>query len=391
MKVTVIASTKENYVATKEEFDMLSGHSAGVCYMPDNFEKLFGEPADKTIKRSVSTKARQHHSVFGHPFITFSLEDIPKALAMVLNNEGIYNTSEKSARYTKMNLKPDEQALYDKWLNKYIALIKEKYQTKYPELFGDKKVEKLAQENARYLISVFTPTSMIYTVSYQQLNYLYQMLKNEVSSENSNPFMAKLKPAMEEFILAIENTPFFDSEIARGVENKNRKLSLFGRVTPPEEYFGDVYATTYEASFAELAQAQRHRTINYDIQLLNEAKFFVPPIIKDCEELVIEWLEDCKKQANEFPQGMLVSIREYGTMDHFIWKLKERKCSAAQLEINIISNDTLKKYSEALSSRNHPRAEEMKSYTCGARCTFPDYTCPAPCRFKEGIDESRLI
>ena len=391
MKVTVIASTKENYVATKEEFDMLSGHSAGVCYMPDNFEKLFGEPTDKTIKRSVSTKARQHHSVFGHPFITFSLEDIPKALAMVLNNEGIYNTSEKSARYTKMNLKPDEQALYDKWLNKYIELIKDKYQTKYPELFGDKKIEKLAQENARYLISVFTPTSMIYTISYQQLNYLYQMLKNEVNSETSNPFMIKLKPAMKEFCEAIEGTPFFDSEIARGVENKNRKLSLFSKVNPPEEYFGDVYATTYEASFAELAQAQRHRTINYDIQLLNDTKFFVPPILKGDDNLIKEWLEDCKKQANEFPQGMLVSIREYGTMDHFIWKLKERKCSAAQLEINIISNDTLKKYSDALSSRNHPRSEELKAYTRGARCTFPDYTCPAPCRFKEGIDESRLI
>ena len=99
MKISVVASTKENYVSTKEEIDRISGHAAGVCYMPSNFEALFNEPVEKTVKRSESTKARQHHSVFGHAFITLSLEDIPKGLAMILNNEGIYNTSEKSALY----------------------------------------------------------------------------------------------------------------------------------------------------------------------------------------------------------------------------------------------------------------------------------------------------
>ena len=44
--------------------------------------------------------------------------------------------------------------------------------------------------------TLFTPTSMIYTVSYQQLNYLYQMLKNEINNEESNAFMQALKPAL---------------------------------------------------------------------------------------------------------------------------------------------------------------------------------------------------
>ena len=391
MKVSVVASTKENYVSTKEEIDRLSGHSAGVCYMPANFEALFNEPVEKTIKRSESTKARQHHSVFGHAFITLSLEDIPKGLAMVLNNEGIYNTSEKSARYTKMVLKPNEQVLYDKWLDIYKNLISEEVAVKkYPDMFNDKKIEKLAQEKARYLISTFTPTSMIYTVSYQQLNYLYKMMKNEIASEKSNAFMTALKPAMEELCGALEKTPYIDHEIAKGVDNKNRKLSLFTDYKP-EQYFGDVYATSYEGSFAQLAQAQRHRTIDYNITLLDEPKFFVPPILAKSEELTKEWIADCEKQAAVFPQGMLVNINEFGTMDWFVQKMKERKCSAAQLEINKQANDTLHKYVAELKAKNHPRAEELEKYTRGARCTFPDYKCPSPCAWKDGIDESRMI
>ncbi len=391
MKISVIASTHENYVAPKREFDNLSGHSAGVCYMPENFERLFGEPIEKTLNRAESTKARQHHSVFGHPYVSLSLENIPKGLAMILNNENAYNTSEKSARYTKMVLQPDEQKLYDKWLDIYKNLIKEKYQTKYPEMFNDKKVEKLAQENARYLISVFTPTSMIYTVSYQQLNYLHRMLSNEINKDNNNKFIKELTPAIREFCSAIEKTPYYDEEIARGVDNKNRKISLFGTTTKPEQYFGDVYCTSYEGSFAQLAQAQRHRTLNYNITLLDEPKFFVPPIIKESADLTREWIGDCEKQVSVFPQGMLVNINECGTMDWFIQKMKERKCNFAQLEINKQANDTLQKYVQALKEKNHPRAEELEKYTHGARCTFPDYTCPAPCGFKEGINETRTI
>jgi len=205
MKISVEATSNEGYVADKMEFDLLSGHCAGVCYMPHDFDTLFNELYNQTLKRCENTKKNQHHSVFGHPYITLSIEDIPKGLAMVLNNEGAYNTSEKSARYTKMVLSDNEQKLYNKWLDIYKNLIREKYQAKYPKIFTDSKIEKLAQENARYLISVFTPTSMIYTVSYQQLNYIYQMLINEINNKNSNAFMQALKPAMEDFCIAIEN------------------------------------------------------------------------------------------------------------------------------------------------------------------------------------------
>ena len=360
--------------------------------MPHNFETLFNESIEKTIKRCESTKINQHHSVFGHPYITLSLEDIPKGLAMVLNNEGIYNTSEKSARYTKMVLKDNEQKLYDKWLNTYKQLITDEYQEKYPKIFTPQKIEKLAQENARYLISVFTPTSMIYTVSYQQLNYIYQMFINEIVNDNSNAFMEALKPAMQDFCFAITNsTNYIDKDIARGVNNKNRKLSLIGSMIKPEQHFGDVYSVSYEGTFAQLAQAQRHRTIDYNFTLLDEPKFYVPPIIRQSKELTREWISDCEKQASVFPQGLLININEFGRLDWFIQKMKERKCTFAQLEIAEQTNLILKKYVEELRTKNHPRAEELAQYTKGARCTFPDYKCPSPCGFKEGINETRLI
>jgi hypothetical protein len=232
---------------------------------------------------------------------------------------------------------------------------------------------------------------MVYTVSYQQLNYIYKMMKNEINNEKSDAFMSSLKPAMQDLCTALEGTPYIDEGIYTGVDNKNRKLALMGSIIKPEEYFGDVYITSYEGSFAQLAQAQRHRTLNYTMTLLDEPKFYVPPIIERSADLTKEWLNDCEKQAKVFPQGMLVNITESGTMNWFIQKMKERKCAQAQDEINKQTNDTLKKYVAELQARNHARAEELNKYTKGARCTFPDYKCPKPCGFKEGIDESRII
>ncbi|MBN1618718.1 FAD-dependent thymidylate synthase [Candidatus Dojkabacteria bacterium] len=44
-----------------------------------------------------------HDSVYERTVFTFNIEGIPKFLAMILNNEPPYSTSERSARYTKMD------------------------------------------------------------------------------------------------------------------------------------------------------------------------------------------------------------------------------------------------------------------------------------------------
>ena len=175
MKISILAQTDfiQKSPTLKEEFDNLSGKAAGICYLPADLNTLLNEPDEKTKARINQTKNSKHLSVYDHASVSLYLEDIPKALAMVLNNEKMYNTSEKSARYTKMVLKEEEKELYNKWLNKFKELITAKYQGKYPKFFTNSKIEKLAQENARYLISVFTPTSMLYTVQYGQLNRVY--------------------------------------------------------------------------------------------------------------------------------------------------------------------------------------------------------------------------
>ena len=167
MKISVLGSTKVGYMLPKEEAVDFSGKSAGICYLPDTIETLFNEPVENTAKRANGNIKNGHHSVFGHVTYNLCFENIPKILAMILNNEKMYNTSEKSARYTKMSPSPRENVLYLKWID----IFKKEISKKYPD-FNPKRVEKLAQENARYMISVFTPTTIMeYSVPFGQLNY----------------------------------------------------------------------------------------------------------------------------------------------------------------------------------------------------------------------------
>ena len=62
----------------------------------------FKEDESKTKDRAEGNKENKHHSVFGHDYISLYFEGIPKIIAMMINNEKDYNTSEKSGRYTVM-------------------------------------------------------------------------------------------------------------------------------------------------------------------------------------------------------------------------------------------------------------------------------------------------
>lgn len=403
MNIRVVGSTKDGYQATRREFDLAGGHSAGICYMQKNFDTILAEDEAKTDRRIAQTKDGGHHSVYDHSIINFYFEGLPKGLAMILNNEKMYTTSEKSARYTEMVLTEQEQVLYDKWLKIYEDKIRETYGAKYPEVFSDRKITKLAQENARYLTSVMTPTSMKYSVSYRQLNYLYGFLKDELKNENPNVFMRLIRPAIEEFCDKLEKTEYIDASLK---DNKNRVLSLFNNADV-EEYFGDVYATTYKASYAYFAQAQRHRTLTYSLRELKEPEFYIPPIIRTDETLAKEWERDCKSLATSIPQGTLVEITEMGTLDNFVLKLNERMCSSAQLEINQQSNDTLNRYLSVLKERKEAylkadninqknlesverKIQKLEKYTGGSRCVA-GFKCTQPCGFPEGIKGNRLI
>ena len=371
MKIKVIASTKVGYSLPKEEAVIFSGKSAGICYLPDSIETLFSEPLEKTQRRANGNIKSGHHSVFGHPTYNLILEGVPKILAMILNNEKMYNTSEKSARYTIMEPSIQEKELYEKWIDIY----KNQISKKYPE-FDAKRVKKLAQENARYLISVFTPaTIMEYTVNFGQLNYIINWAKDYIKNEEDTTFSLKMKKVFKDFLEAIPDLEIegLDSRV------KNRAFSMFAKRKNRQEEFGENYCTTYLASFAQLAQAQRHRTLSYEMTLLDTPQYYIPPIIKDTE-LEKEWLEDISSLQEFFPQGMLVQVNERGTIENFVLKCMERLCGSAQLEIMEQTDKTMKKYMEAVKD-NKDLYNYLLPYSKGARCTFPGWKCNSPCIF----------
>lgn len=383
MKIKVIASTKVGYELPKEEAIDFSGKSAGICYLPDTLDTLFSEPNEKTQKRANGTLKSGHHSVFGHPTYNLSLEGIPKILAMILNNEKIYNTSEKSARYTKMEPSEAEKVLYEKWIETYKKCILEKY----PQI-DEKKAQKLAQENARYLISVFTPaTVMEYTVNFCQLNYIAHFFENYIQDETkTSEFDKKLKVVFKEFL---DELPDLKVE-GLNADIKKRGLSFFATRKERKEEFGENYSTTYLASFAELAQAQRHRTLYYEVNLLEKPMYYIPPIIRGTE-LEQEWIKDISSLEKYFPQGMLLKINERGTAENFVLKCTERLCGAAQLEIMEQTKETMKKYLEATKETNKEVYEYLLPYSKGARCTFPGWKCESPCIFGCKGATNRLI
>lgn len=382
----------------KEKFDKdmavkLSGLYAGICYDKEGLNHLMQEPETKTMKRANMTMSNAHHSVFDHVSINLNIQNIPKILAMVLNNEHQYNTSEKSARYTPVVVEDDsiitgeEERLYNKWMEIFKIIIKEQY----GNVFNDSKIQKLAQENARYLVTVFMPTQMIYTVPVAQLNRIAAWMQKYIKVANMNDYFERtLALSMQELIDELERLNLLELGLMKN--EKDRSISLFGHnLDKVEEYFGDVYSTTYKGSFAEYAQAQRHRTLTYQLEILDEKEYFIPPIILDNPMLVEEWLHDMNVVRDVYPQGELVRISEMGTYDNFILKCQERLCAAAQLEIMRETRETLLRYQEVLEEKGHPLAEDIKKYTRGARCTFPNFNCPSRCGFKEGIDLSRRI
>lgn len=93
---------KDDKTFALDEAIKLSGKIAGVCYDKEGFKHLENEPEEKTLRRVNMTLNNGHHSVYDHILINFNLQDVPKILAMILNNEHQYTTSEKSARYTPL-------------------------------------------------------------------------------------------------------------------------------------------------------------------------------------------------------------------------------------------------------------------------------------------------
>ena len=377
MKIRVIGSTCPDYQLPVEEAMFFAGHSAGICYMQDEFDTILNEPEEKTMKRFDQTAGSGHHSVAGHTSYNLLLTGVPKIIAMILNNEKDYNTSEKSARYTRMQLDGEELRLYNKWY----ALFYEMIRGTYPKL-DDKTMSKLAQENARYFISVFTPsTTMEYTVDFRQGNYLIGFLEDFADDTQKFPhdFMNKLREPLRETAKLFRSV--LNCEKIR--DRKGRSLSLFA-TRQRSEYFGEVYSVNYTGSFAQLAQAHRHRSINYEMMMPDlsmRQEFFIPPIIRGEPGLMETYLEDMKSVQESFPQGMMVKINERGTPEDFLTsKCSERLCGAAQLEICLQTRRTLDRYVSTVIQNGETEVFKMLYPLQGkTKCQFTIQPCVRPC------------
>lgn len=426
LETIVAMGGKENYKYTYDlHFNrIVAGLMGSTCYMKDTFKELEEKQVRNILTIAKTVEDNGHHSTFGHSHVTLELTGIPKALAMVLNNEKEYNTSEKSARYTIMeDLDPQENELFYKWKEIFERVIAEKYGDKQP-FFDAKgtKIGKLAQENARYMISVFTPSNMLYTTSFRQLNYICHWFDEVIKSPNPNDFYAGIIPEMKEFVEWVKENGLYSVNLEDG---KDRSLSLFGAPLLKQTMTSEVYSMGYKASFACLAQLQRHRTLDYRINdfAFNyyDKKFYIPPIIENDPILKGEWLRDIQSVADRLPQGMLLDIVERGTTENFLLKAKERVCVLAQKEIRDLTQGQCYQFAENLKEElevlqtaakyvegvvvegkepvlsileQHKRIAAMQrqfeNLSKKSRCAN-GYKCASPCKFAEGVNLESLV
>ena len=379
---------------------LLAGKAAGICYMPDDYLSEGINNEEKCLKRAKMTAENGHYSTWEHMSVSLLITDIPKMLAMMLNNTQYYSTSEKSGRYTKMEGVGKDKEYYDKWLNIFKALIN----LQYGDILSDSEIEKKAQENARYMLSVFTPTTMIFTCPYGRLMIVFQQLlsfANDAKLTKKGTFYTQLQEACKDFVNKACVALKIDKISLR--ENKFRKYPLFlpnNFIEAPvyyiidtedidkEDYFGNTYTVNYWGSLAQLAQVQRHRTLNYSIKLPDKENidFYIPKILTG--RLRDKWYNDLAYLLSVeeiIPQATMVKITEQGTVENLVLKSFERMCNHAQLETALQTKEILETYYKNTESDYAKRylltfidsqtGKAVRRCKAHYSCTSPDTFC----------------
>lgn len=379
------------------------------------------------INRGLSTIYSDHTTPSEHQNVTLELTGIPKILCMILNNEKQYSADERSLRYTEVEINEyitdKEKNLYDKWLSKFEELIWNEYGSFYMrdskdnEIRARKAIHKIAQENARYMISVFMPTSISYTVPWIQINKI-MVYMNRIIDNPMNELENMLVPYLKEFInlcneknVTITKNSIYEvanmnDEVKEKLykthpeikeyygsnefiykNNKNIDLSLFAYrnkfsgINSNNEYGYTISYNNFE-SWACLAQEHRHRTIDCEMLIPDTFTSYIPQIIKSSDCLVNEWINDINSVKNVYPQGQMIKVNRIGSLKNIIkFVSQERACSRAQLEIersytfHIIPTI----YEELEKKGDKEIVKTLKPYVKRLRCQYPDYHCPSPC------------
>ena len=306
-------------------------------------------------------------------------------------------------------------------------MFQEAIRNVYPTQYTDREIEKLALENARYFLSIFnTETVMKYTVSYAECYmieyYMIMLLSNihdtivhdkDLVYDKAKRFINPLKEVVANFLCLFQDTLGITKTSDRIIpNNKERYLYLLrflrysydNRVLshPFKEYFGDVYNTKYNMTFAAFAQEQRHRTLKHKIEYPADecsTKFYIPPILdhQSNKYLKEEWVNDftdlLSSTENDVYQGEYISVTESGHFEDFILKCKERLCSRAQLEICKQTAETLKKFIENADNLTGLYGIELQDWfffdDMYNRCKTHSFICREGCKFSDISPESR--
>lgn len=383
----------------KKKAMLVAGRAGGICYSNSDFDKLDNETEEATLKRSNNAFGSGHLSLFDHVFIRMEIVGLPKLLAMVLNNEHQYTTSERSFRYTTIKEGQEvsdlEIELYNKWVSKLLVEIDD-YVKEVNWDMAPSKMKKLAMENARYMVNPLVPTSMSYSTTWRQINNIASWAKTEIDMP-SNEVMGMLKPYLIELVNQLEDAGILEEGLMRN--DKCRSFSLVTPELPDEDYFsvtnpyGTAYDTSYKASIAYLAQAHRHRTKDFTMRYRDDdPEWFIPAIIRTNQSLMEEWINDlvAVRALGVHPQAELLRINENGNYQNFLLACKERLCTFAQYEIFEVETNQFLVYRELLKEMDSPYAKEF-AYTFPIRCAFPDYKCPSSCGLPMEIRLNRKI
>ena len=504
----IISKTIETDSLSSDDLDKLkclAGKNAGICYMKDDYFSSKASSSSSTLKRFYSVIANGHNSIADHIQIEVKLSGISKMLAIVLNSLQCYATSEKSGRYTDLSgsCSEREKYLYNKWLDIFHIRVLELYPTyddkillsklekEYPnsgcQIIGGKLITsksnlsshevnrireylrniidtdmtlpswKIAQENARYILSVFTPaTTMGYTTSLSQWNYIYDWCQKYLSrytlkydkdflewvctngkdgkciilNKATNTEASYFETRLYFDFLNLSNFIYDNLYIEELRDNKNRCFEFLTQLSgvedhpmkgydlscyepdgytgeytyhedtySPDDYFGLVYNTSYTASFVQIAQAERHRTLKYFMFFNPSAKnqeYYIPPMIRNTP-YAEGWIENLKSIEDLVPQATKVCIVETGHVSDFVLKCKERLCGRAQLEIMNQTCITARKYLRGINEGritnnaciNYLSSLYTQSGNIRPKCKM--INCKEPCYWGSNKALDRLI
>ena len=397
----------------------IAGYSAGICYMPEDYFTSEKCTTENNIKRFRKCVDDGHQSVADHAWIEIKLTGASKALAMWLNSLKFYVTSEKSGRYTVMDV--DNNELYTEWRKRA-----EEYFHFRDQNISDASLKKMAQENARMMLDINAPmTTMAYSATLRQWNIIHDWCLNirrhwerSYKSIILPVFYTKLANELEHLAECIEKLgvlvdglvdikhcfpsgimpPIPDNEVAfhNNFVLENGKLQL--------SIHDDVMCVKYYATPAMLAQLQRHRRLSVKMDFTTSHLAHIPTPLHTVgddldADIALDWNTDISKLLHQgvIPIGVGVPFTCTGSLADVFTVLVERCCGCAQQEIRefacLIRDTFCEQYETIASELDYdtrllwsPIVNKYRKGTKLTRCSI--CKCNNPCNWikKEAIN-----